>query len=89
MLNADFERQFEFINQNWVNNSGFAGVQDERDPLVGRRERGADLFSIPGKPARVRVGPLQEFVTVKGGEFFFLPGIAAIDYLARWNGRRS
>jgi Dyp-type peroxidase family len=90
VLNADFERQFEFISQNWVNNSGFAGVHDERDPLIGRRDgRGANFFSIPREPVRVRVGPLHEFVTVKGGEYFFLPGIAALTYLASRNGLAS
>ena len=33
-LNADLERQFEFIQQNWINNTAFAGLSDERDPLV-------------------------------------------------------
>ena len=86
VLNADIERQFEFVNQNWINNSGFAGIQDERDPLVGRRDEGPNLFSVQGEPARVRKGPLQEFVTVKGGEYFFLPGIAALEYLASRTG---
>jgi Dyp-type peroxidase family len=89
VLNANIERQFEFVNQNWINNSGFAGVQDERDPLVGRRDDGPNLFSVQGGPARVRKGPLEEFVTVKGGEYFFLPGIAALKYLASPNGRAS
>jgi deferrochelatase/peroxidase EfeB len=78
-LNSDFERQFEFINQNWINNSGFSGLQSERDPLVGRDP--TRRFTIPGLPARTRVEGLPPFVTVKGGEYFFLPGIDALRYL--------
>jgi Dyp-type peroxidase family len=82
-LNSDFERQFEFINQNWVNNPGFSGLMHERDPMVGAVESGGcDRFTIPGLPARTRVEGLPSFVTVRGGEYFFLPGIQALRYLA-------
>lgn len=84
-LNADLERQFEFINQNWVNNAGFLGVAGERDPLVGDRSpspNGCLSFTIPGLPAPSRVPDLPRFVTVRGGEYFFLPGIRALRYLA-------
>ena len=35
--NADLERQFEFIHQRWVRNSNFGCLQDQDDPVVGRR----------------------------------------------------
>jgi Dyp-type peroxidase family len=79
VLNSDFERQFEFITQNWINSSGFAGLQGERDPLVGRD--GLRRFTIPALPARTRVDNLPPFVTVRGGEYFFLPGIRALQFL--------
>jgi hypothetical protein len=34
-----------------------------------------------GAPAR-RVSGLPQFVIVRGGEYFFLPGLAALRYLA-------
>src|SRR5262249_40622756 len=43
-LNADLERQFEFINQNWVQGTAFAGLPIERDPLVGERSEGCRGF---------------------------------------------
>jgi Dyp-type peroxidase family len=84
-LNGDFERQFEFIHQNWINDPGFGGLAHERDPLVGAHD--ADVppcstFTIPGLPAPNRVHDLPRFVTVKGGEYFFLPGIRALTHLA-------
>ncbi len=33
VLNADIERQFEFVQQNWINDPGFAELGHERDPL--------------------------------------------------------
>jgi Dyp-type peroxidase family len=78
-LNSDFERQFEFISQNWINSSGFSGLESERDPLVGRDE--GRRFTVPGLPARTQISGLPHFVVVKGGEYFFLPGIKALKYL--------
>ena len=81
-LNSDFERQFEFINQNWVNNPGFSGLAYERDPLVGGKDpHHRSQFTIPGLPARTRIEGVPRFVTVKGGEYFFLPGIRALKHL--------
>lgn len=34
-LNADIERQFEFVQQTWVNNPVFGGLNGEVDPLIG------------------------------------------------------
>ena len=79
-LNADLERQFEFIQQNWINNPAFGGLADECDPLVGVCGQHGGVFTMGGLPARQRVG-LPRFVTVKGGEYFFLPGLEALRQL--------
>lgn len=81
VLNADIERQFEFIQQNWINDPGFAELRNERDPLVGNRN-GDDIFTIPASPLRHRVAGLNRFVTTKGGAYFFLPGMRALRHLA-------
>ena len=67
-LNGDLERQFEFIQQDWINNSGFAGLLDERDPLVGDHLR-EKAFTIQGLPSPACVTGLSRFVTVHGGEY--------------------
>jgi hypothetical protein len=79
-LNADLERQFEFIQQNWINNPAFGGLADECDPLVGVSGKETGGFTMGGMPARQRVD-LPRFVTVKGGEYFFLPGLSALGKL--------
>jgi Dyp-type peroxidase family len=38
-LNSDIERQFEFVQQTWVNNPVFGGLDGEVDPLIGNIEK--------------------------------------------------
>jgi Dyp-type peroxidase family len=87
-LNANILRQFEFLQNAWVANTKFSGVTGESDPLLGNRE------SIPGCPVtgnftmlgdgtlRRRVSGLPQFVTVRGGAYFFLPSLRALRYFA-------
>jgi Dyp-type peroxidase family len=80
-VNADLERQFEFIQQNWINGPAFFGLSDERDPLIGNQDADPTHrcpFTVPGLPAPTRVDGIPRFVTVKGGEYFFLPGQKAL-----------
>ena len=80
-LNSDIERQFEFIQQTWINNKKFAGLYDEADPLIGRHKPD-NLFTVQSDPLRIRIHNLRKFVTVKGGGYFFMPGISALKYIA-------
>jgi len=86
-FNADIGRQFEFIQNAWSNNPKFNGLHDERDPITGNHshplnEKKTGTFSIPEKELRRRFTDVPEFVTVKGGSYFFMPGIKALKYLA-------
>jgi Dyp-type peroxidase family len=81
-MNASVRRQFEFIQQTWLNNPKFAGLYDERDPLAATSAGGRHL-TIQGEPARTRVRDLPSFVTVRGGGYFFLPSRPALGWLAR------
>lgn len=87
-LGANISRQFEFVQNAWMASSKFAGLASETDPLLGNREplpdgQPGDQFSIPqeGAPARCLQG-LPQFVQVRGGAYFFLPGIRALRFLA-------
>lgn len=89
-INANIERQFEFVQHTWLNNVKFAGLYDERDPLLGAvpgNERGS--MSIPQRPVRRRVHGLERFVTLRGGAYFFLPGIKALRYLSTLKPNRA
>jgi len=87
-LNANLVRQFEFIQNAWLANSKFAGLSGESDPLIGNREplltgAATDGFGLqqPNGVTRRIVG-LPQFVTVAGGDYFFMPGLRALHYLA-------
>ena len=83
---GSLRKQFEFVQQTWANNPRFAGLTDNKDPLTGDNDRpgaASGFMTIPANPIRVRLGPLPRFVTVRGGGYFFLPGIAALRFLAR------
>ena len=87
-LNANIQRQFEFVQSAWIASNRFNGLHDESDPLLGNRRLGpgatpSDSFSLPQPegPAR-RLSAVPQFVTVTGGAYFFLPGIRALRFLA-------
>lgn len=76
-LNTDIARQFEFVQQTWLLNQSFATLFEETDPVLGP----AGNFTIPSDPLR-RIVSVATFVQMAGGEYFFLPSIPALDYLA-------
>jgi Dyp-type peroxidase family len=86
-LNANLRRQFEFIQQTWINSCKFAGLSAERDPLVGKEALDFDnqpvprVFSAQARPVRQRYEGLPKVVQVRGGEYFFLPGMRALNFL--------
>ena len=82
-LCANLARQFEFIQHTWVNNSKFGGLYDDVDPIAGSPPDGGGTFTMPAKPVRRRVLGVPRFTTVRGGAYFFLPGVAALRHLAR------
>lgn len=82
-LNANLARQFEFIQHTWVNNPKFDGLYDDADTLTGTDPRRGRTFRIPALPVRRRVTEMPTFVTVRGGAYFFLPGMRALRYLTR------
>jgi Dyp-type peroxidase family len=81
-VNANIRRQFEFIQQTWVNNPKFDGLYEERDPLIGNTGSTPGLFTIPGKPMRKRLDGIPAFIRIRGGAYFFLPSPRALRFLA-------
>jgi Dyp-type peroxidase family len=85
-INADIQRQFEFIQQTWINSPKFNGLYDNKDPLLGDNNNtptGTGSMTIQRSPVRQKVDGIPRFVAVKGGGYFFLPAISALQFLAR------
>jgi len=89
-FNADIERQFEFIQQQWCNNPKFAGQNSDADPLLGARPTTAELgldapvFTLQSDVRTeldARVTQMQRFVRVVGSGYFFMPSIPAVKML--------
>ncbi|MGH2751693.1 MAG: Dyp-type peroxidase [Actinomycetota bacterium] len=81
-LNGNLARQFEFVQHTWINNPKFDGLYDDADPVVAARSASGRTLTIPTPPVRRRVTGVPSFVNVRGGAYFFLPGIRAVRYLA-------
>lgn len=81
-LNADLGRQFEFVQHTWIINAQFDGLYTDADPLLGPHDVSNGTFTLQREPVRERVTGMQRFVEVRGGAYFFLPGLRALRYLA-------
>jgi Dyp-type peroxidase family len=81
ILCASLVRQFEFAQNVWVNDPNFHELGNERDPIIGNQDGTFDM-TIPKRPIRRKITGLPAFTSVKGGAYFFLPSIKALDYLA-------
>lgn len=81
MICASLERQFEFIQQQWIQYSLDFRAGNDTCPLLG----GHDQFkrhTIPsdpdsGKPPFI-MSKLRTFVETRGGEYFFIPSVNAL-----------
>ena len=84
-ISAKAMATIEFLQQEWINEGDFIGAGNERDPIVGRQEEGA-TFTIPREPVRRRIHGIETFNVLRGGEYFFMPSISALNWLANPTG---
>ena len=93
-VNASISRQFEFVQQTWLNDPKFARRWNEPDPVTGSQDNidaaartaaGAE-FTIPQPTTRIRLQNVPQFVTVRAGVYLFLPGLAALRALTAGDG---
>jgi Dyp-type peroxidase family len=80
-ISAKAMATIEFLQQEWINDGNFIGAGNERDPIVGLQEEGA-TFTIPKEPVRRRVHSIETFNVLRGGEYFFMPSLSALKWLA-------
>jgi Dyp-type peroxidase family len=80
LIQADIERQFEFVQKEWVAGGEFIGLDpNEHDPVIGAGGEGSQL-AVPGAKQPF-LFDLPSFVKVKGGEYLFAPGLRALEGL--------
>jgi Dyp-type peroxidase family len=80
-LNASLVRQFEFIQQQWINYGNDAHQGNDKDMLLGNHG-GHGRYAIQGDNAPTNppfvCSHLPNFVELRGGDYFFLPSITAL-----------
>ena len=77
-IQADIERQFEFVQNEWMKGGEFIGLDpNEQDPINGVGGEGSQMV-VPGAK-RPFLFDLPTFVRVKGGEYLFVPGLKALE----------
>jgi deferrochelatase/peroxidase EfeB len=85
VLNASIFRQFEFVQQQWIEYGNDARQGNDKDLMLGNHA-GQGKFMIqgtedPGNPPFI-CGGLPNFVELRGGDYFFLPSITALKLIA-------
>lgn len=59
LVNADIARQLEFVQKVWINDGDFAGLGNDKDPMIGGND-GTGTFTIPRAKAMTRQSKLLE-----------------------------
>jgi Dyp-type peroxidase family len=83
---TDIERQFEFVQQSWVNDSDFPQPGAGQDPIIANSTPAGPISGCPfHQSANAAKCPVtfKHFVKTRGGGYFFSP---SIDTLATWLG---
>lgn len=84
-VGANLGRQFEFVQDQWMNDSAFFGGTTEKDITTSAAD-GTGTFSIPRRPVRRQLKNLPQFVVTRGGEYCFLPSLTALRWLGDLSG---
>ncbi|MHB8243297.1 MAG: Dyp-type peroxidase [Solirubrobacteraceae bacterium] len=79
-FNASISRQFEGIQTQWINDGNAFGLGHDKDFLLGDSNT-TDKMTVQGDPPFF-ISPQPSFVTTRGGEYLFVPGLAALRFLA-------
>ena len=87
-LVGHISRQFELVQRAWIHSGNFSGLFKDGDPIsAARRPPGDpnpnDEFTCPASPVRRKYKGMPQFTKLVGGAYFFLPGIAALRFIAR------
>jgi len=87
VLNACISRQFEFVQQQWIQYGNDSKLGNDKDMLLGNHGK-HDKFVVQGDSPPNPANPplicshLPNFVELRGGDYFFLPSITALGMLA-------
>jgi Dyp-type peroxidase family len=90
-LVADIERQFEFVQQQWLNYGNDFRLANEKDAITGNHGVEADgsgegVMTVQSDPKSPQppffCAKLPRFVETRGGDYFFVPSLTALRMIA-------
>lgn len=82
---SDLFRQFEFVLQQWINFGLDFSAGNDTCPLLGRHHAGSKFIiqaDPEGEDTPWIMNGLPQFVTMRGGEYFFVPGLNTLSMIA-------
>jgi hypothetical protein len=75
-LNASIARQFELVQRHWLLDGDAFGLGEDKDLLLAPADP-LGKMTVPGRPPRF-LAPQRQLVTMRGGEYLFVPGLTAL-----------
>jgi hypothetical protein len=91
IINADLSRQFEFLQQQWMQYGNDLRLSNDKDPLLGNQGvnkdgRGAGSMVIEGDAATGNppyfCDRIPTLVETRGGDYFFVPSMTCLRMIA-------
>lgn len=90
LLNASIKRQFEFVQQQWIAYGNDFKLANDKDPILGNHghvvdHSGAGRMIIQADPRGDKppflCGKMPTFVEMRGGDYFFIPSLTALQLI--------
>ncbi|WP_220788195.1 hypothetical protein, partial [Bacillus paramobilis] len=82
MLNADINRQFEFVQQQWVNYGNDFKAGNDNEIILGNHSHDPRFASkavlqvdTASEEVPFILAKIPRFVETRGGEYFFIPSM--------------
>ncbi|KZZ43132.1 peroxidase [Thalassolituus sp. HI0120] len=87
-IGASIERQFEFVQQQWVNYANDFKLSNDKDVILGNHNgKLTDKAIIQAEPGAGKAPffctHLPRLVETRGGDYFFIPSITALEMIAQ------
>lgn len=85
-FNSNIELQFEFIQHTWSNDNQTQHLSDDIDILIGMPEKhnpdqSRGQFTVQNQPVNEYYEGWEQFVTIRGGAYYFFPSLTTLKYL--------
>ncbi len=91
-IGASIKRQFEFVQQQWINYGNDFKLSNEKDALLGNHKTASDgtgtgTVTFEAEPGTEQIphfcNNIPRFVETRGGEYFFLPSMTALRMMGK------